>query len=516
MAAWIELDRTAFHFDTEAMNRPLAVALILSALIAGFLVRGWVAASALERHSEQEHDEHEHDEEPHVDLSKEAFETLRLRLEPVQIAAFEKTITLPAEVAEFPGVSASKLAAPVDGVVTAIAAEPGATTAAGEALFEIQITDERVLDAQLQLLESLTRLQIVQEELDRLRPLAASGAVSGRQRRDLDYEGRELETTIRLRRDELIVRGLPEDQVDALVDQKQMIKRLLVRVPNRSSSLAGDTRSDSSRSIVKAVAWKEAGVVDDFSIESLLVQPGQTVKRGEALCDLASHARLYLRVQAFERDVPLLAKLSESGTPVSAEFGHSLESHGPTSTVVPGLQVRYVANHVETDSQAYACYIPLANELLNESTGPTGRRYRTWRFSVGQRAHVLLPIEQIMGQIPLPVGAVAIEGADAFVFVPHEEHDHEDADESHEEDEQDDHDSHDDHDHEEEHEAFVTLEPLPVTVLYRDARTVVVAADGELKPGDTIAMNAAYQLRLAVQAEAEGGGGHGHDHGHAH
>ncbi len=500
------------------MNRPLALALILSALVAGFVVRGWVPSLSPSAHAEGEHEGHEehddhddHDEEPHIDLSEEAFETLRLKLEPVAVADYQQTISLPAEVAEFPGVSASKLAAPVDGVVSAIAAEPGATASPGEALFEIQITDERVLDAQLKLLESLTRLRIVQEELDRLRPLAASGAVSGRQQRDVEYEGRELETTIRLRRDELLVRGLPEDQVDALMDSKQMIKRLVVRVPRRSESLAGDTR----RWEMKTVAWQgEEAAVEDYSIESLLVQPGQTVERGEALCDLASHAQLYLRVQAFERDVPLLARLAESGATVAAEFGHSLDSHGPTSTIVSELSVRYVGNHVEEGSQAYACYIPLKNELLHESVGPTGRRYRTWRFAVGQRAHVLLPVEQIKGHIPLPIDAVAIEGVDAFVFVPHEEHEGDHEEGGHDEESHVWEAGHEDCDHEGHHhdEAFVHLEPLPVTIVHRDTRTVVVSAEGDLKPGDVIAMNAAYQLQLALQAEGEGGGGHHHHH----
>lgn len=506
------------------MNRSLAIALILLAAAGGFLGRGWASidapdSTAHEDHEDHdhedhdEHDDHEEDEEPHVALTEEAFATLRLKLGPVAVADFQRTSSIPAEVAEFPGVSAYKLAAPVNGVVTAVAAEPGASVSPGDALFEVQITDERVLDAQLQLLESLTRLEIVNEELDRLQPLAASGAVSGRLRRDLDYERRELETTIRLRREELIVRGLPDEQVQGLIESQRLLRSVVVRVPPRSGELA-QNESQSDGPPIKTVAWQEAVPSDDFSIEALLVQPGQTVERGEALCDLASHSQLYLRVKAFERDVPLLARLAESGESLSAEFGHSLDSHGPTSSVVTGLQVRYVANHVEPGSQAYACYVPLKNELLHESTGPTGRRYRTWRFSVGQRAHLLLPTAQIRDQIPLPAEAVAIEGPNAFVFRPHEheeehEEEHHEGEEDHEADDHDkDHDDH--HDHE---EAFLELEPVPVTVLHRDNRTVVIAADGDLHPGDEIALNAAYQLHLALEA-GEGGGGHDHHHHH--
>ncbi|MEO1498837.1 MAG: hypothetical protein AAFV43_16990 [Planctomycetota bacterium] len=432
-----------------------------------------------------------------------------MRLGTVQGGDYRKTTPIPSEVVEFPGVSAYKLAAPVNGVVTTVAAEPGAVAVPGEPLFEVQITDERVLDAQLALLEALTRLEIVDEELQRLRPLAESGAVSGRQRRDLQYERRELITTLGLRRDELIVRGLPEAQVATLVDAKRLLRSVTVRVPT------GDGKAPAAAPetpIVPASWTPRAASPDDFSIERLLVEPGQTVRRGQALCDLASHTELYLRVKAFERDVPLLARLADTKTPLSAEFGHNLDAHGPTSSVVEGLQIRYVANHVLPGSKAYACFIPLRNELLHESIGATGRRYRTWRFAVGQRGHVLLPTTLIDGHLPLPAEAVAVEGANAFVFVPHE-HDDEHGDEH----EDGDHYGHhagaeDDEDHEDHEEVFLELEPLSVAVVHRDRRTVVVASGGELQPGDTIAMNAAYQLHLAVQAAADGGGGHHHHH----
>ncbi|WP_146573724.1 efflux RND transporter periplasmic adaptor subunit [Botrimarina hoheduenensis] len=513
------------------MNRSLSAALIALAAITGFFTRGWVEPGLSEwiglTEHHDDHDDHPDDhadpaeEEPHVALSRQAFDTLRLRMGQVTLSDYLRTTAIPAEVAEFPGVSAYKLAAPVNGVVRAVAAEPGATAEPGDALFEVQITDERVLDAQLQLIEALTRAQIVEEELERLEPLAQSGVVNGRQRRDLGYELRELQTTIGLRRDELIVRGLPEDQVEELFGNRRLLRSVVVRAPQLSTGVA--LREESSPA-VRTVAWEEQTAMQDLSIERLLVEPGQTVARGEALCDLASHSKLYLRVKAFERDVPLMARLAERGEPLTAEFGHSLESHRNTSSLVTDLRVRYVANHVDPGTQAYSCYVPLSNELLHESTGPQGRKYRTWRFSVGQRAHLLLPIEQIRGQIPLPADAVAIEGPNAFVFRPHvHEDDHEDSDhdDPHHPNAHPDHDdsdhgdnAHDELAHDDHEDAFIELEPVPVTVLYRDNQQVVVAVGGELSPGDTIAMNAAYQLHLAVEAHSGGGGGHDHHHDH--
>ncbi|MEO0529045.1 MAG: hypothetical protein AAF266_00565 [Planctomycetota bacterium] len=450
-------------------------------------------------HAEEAADHKEEEEEPHIALTERAFETLRLDLAPAEISDYTRTTAIPAQVAEFPGVSALKLAAPVHGVVAAVAAAPGVSVEPGDALFELQITDERVLDAQLQLLEALTRLQIVEEELDRLEPLAASGAVAGRQRRDLAYEQRELQTTIQLRRDELVVRGLPADQVAQLMEEARLTRTVVVRVPKSVEQLT-DAAIDSGR-VVRRAAWQENTSARDLSIENLLVQPGETVERGQTLADVAAHSRLYLRVMAFERDVPLLARLAANGTALSAEFGHSVDGHEEASSVVDGLRVRYVGNHVEPGTQTYACYVPLDNELLNEAVDPAGRRYRTWRFSVGQRAHLLLPTERIAGHFALPIDAVAVEGPNAYVFRRHE---HED--ETHEAAE-DDHDEH-------EEEAYVEFEPVAVTLLHRDTRHAVVATGGDLAPGDEIAMNAAYQLLIALEADA--GGGHGHHHHHDH
>lgn len=492
------------------MPRSLWIALVVLASVAGFLVRGWFPLPG-DHHDEVAHEEDHDDHEEHglhVDLSEAAVQTIGLELGPARVADFTRTTAIPAEVVEFPGVSAHKLAAPVRGVIGAVAAEPGASVEPGDALFSIQITDEQVIEAQLRLIEALTRLAIVDEELERLRPLAASGAVAGRQRRDLEYERRELQTTIRLRRDELVARGLPDSQVESLIESGRLLESIVVRAPDRRDTLAPPESelSENARAAraVQTVAWRESAPAEDFSVETLLVEPGQTVDRGQALCDIASHATLYLRVQAFERDLPLLARLAESGELISAEFGHSLATHGPTSSIVEGLRVRYVANHVDPESQAYACYIPLRNEVLNESTGPSGRRYRTWRFSVGQRAHLLLPTTQIEGGIPLPADAVAISGPTAYVFRPHEEEGHVHAHDGHHQ-----HDEHDDHE-----EPYLELEPVEVVVLHQDPRNVVVAADGELAPGDTIAMNNAYQLRIAMDAAASGGGGHEHHHDH--
>lgn len=495
------------------MNRFLFAVLILLSLGLGFAARGWLlpasATAEHDDHTEEHGDEHDHEEESHVGLTEEAFNSLGLRVAPVEVSDYQQSSRVLAEVAEYPGLSAYKLAAPVHGEVVRIAAQPGASVDPGDPLFEVKVTDERVLDAQLKLLESLTRREIVETELARLAPLAASGAVPRRQQLDLEYERRELDTTIDLRREELLVRGLSDAQVDYLVDSKRLLRSVIVRAPRHASAElplhgAGPPLPE-TESPVRPVAWRADAPPADFSVESLLVEPGQTVERGQTLCDLASHSRLYLRGHAFENDLPLLASLADAGKTLSAEFGHSLTEHAKTSQLVTGLKIRYVANQLEQQSRTYLFYMPLENEVLYESTDASGTRFRTWRYSVGQRAHVLLPTERIEGQIVLPIEAVAFDGANAFVFIPVEDHGR---GHTHEPGEICPFDDEEDHDH-----AFAEFEPMPVKVMHRDRQQVVVATGGQLKPGAEIAMNGAYQLLLALRSDSSGGG---HDHHHDH
>ena len=470
---------------------------VIAAGAGGFLVRSWWPAAAVDAANNA-------DDAPapsvhsarHLDLSKDAMEALGVRLGTVEVGDFEQTVRVPAEVVEYPGVSSREMAAPVSGVVVSVAAQQGAVVEPGDVLFEIRVTDQQVINAQLRLVEALTRRDIVVAELKRLEPLAASGAVRGSQRLQLEYEHRELETTIGLSRDELIVRGLSEAHVAAIEQTKRLVRTVVVSVPG--DAVPEESLTSDRPAAVQPVAWEEGVGAEQYSIEDLGVDPGQKVQQGVTLCILAAHDRLYLRGQALETDLPLLMLLSRDGRELAAEFGHSIDKHEPTTSLVTGLQVRYVDNHLEEESRTYSFFLPLDNEVLNETSDSAGNRYRTWRFSVGQRAHVLLPTKTIEGQLTLPAEAVAIDGPRAFVFAPevdspgghvHGEHVHWDGD-----------------------DAVLEFDAIEVKLLARDSQQAVVATGGQLAAGDTIAVNAAYQLLLAL--ESDSGGGHAHDHEH--
>jgi len=91
-----------------------------------------------------------------------------------------------------------------------------------------------------------------------------------------------------------------------------------------------------------------------------------------------------------------------------------------------------------------------------------------------------VPVEQWPGRIVLPVDAVAREGAETFVFLENGDH----------------------------------FDRRPIHVEHQDQLWVVVANDGSLFPGDTVALTGAHQMQVALKNKAGGGvdphAGHNH------
>lgn len=485
---------------------------------------------------DDDHGQPSHDEDQHVPLSRQAFNNLQLRIAPVELTTYTRTVRLPGEVVEAPGRSCRKLAAPVSGRIVHLYAAPGETVLEGDLIAEIEIIDDDLMQAQLRLLELQTKSEIVEAELSRLAPLSESGGVAGRRRLEYEYQQKEVAASLSRTRQELAMRGLSEEQVKEIMESGVTLKRLEVRAP----ALKHDAPPTRLAQRVELSTFEE--LVDnreELQVESLLAEVGQNLQRGDPICNLSAHALLMIRGHAYEKDVNLVTRLTGSQQPITAEFGAAGQGE-----LVEGLRVQTVAGHADAGTQNFPFYVPLQNEKVGETTDATGRIFRLWRFKVGQRVHVLAPVEQIPAQLVLPRGAVVQETAEALVFREvhhadghdHEAHGHDDDDDhdhgDHPHGEEDDHDhgdhnhgdeddhGHDAHDHGAEEdpshgeadEPYIEFEPVPVTIVAQDAKWVVVAPGELLEVGDEVATNNAYQLYLTLQAQTEGGGGHDHHH----
>lgn len=457
------------------------------------------APKAHDDHAGHDHGHEAHAEADHVDLSPTAKANLGLKTGRVRLTDYTRTLHIPGEVVEAPGYSTADVPARVAGVVTAIHISPGQAVRPGDPLFDLDLTGEALAEAQSRLLDDLQQLATTEAELERLGPLAEGGSVAAKQRLQLEYDRRRIEGQRNTRVQELLIRGLTRGQVDRILTNRELVRSVTVVVPKFPDE-NGDTTEDRSAATTGSAAddW-------EYTVETIDAHPGESVGPEESLCRLARHTRLYVRGHAFERDVPAIAALPNDGH-VTVEFGgegHAggdgvsaagEEGHGEA---VAGLNVLYVDNHVDSETQTFSFYVPLRNEVLKDVVDDAGRVFRSWKYKPGQRVHVRIPLGRVEKQIVLPRDAIADEGPESFVFRLAARHARKEKGPNGEtlSDDQ-----------------FV---PVPVVVRHRDSRQVVLAPGGALKTGDLVAMNRAYQLLLAMKTAAEGGAGHDH-HGHSH
>ncbi len=444
-------------------------------------------------HNHQEGEGHDHahgDEELPNDiaLSDQARENLQLRTGPVETGDFWRTITIPAEVMENQGHSESRITAAVNGLIMKVHVLPGQLVSPGDDLFDIQTTGDLLANSQSSLLKIIQELDLVETELQRLKPLSEQGAVPGVRYLEKQYEKQRLDIQRQVQIQELLVRGISLAQIDEIIKTKVLLRQFTVVVPGGADKgpASATTNAKANPRLVLPVSYRQSeenkaeegnkteGV--QYSVEKINVFPGKFVQTGEELCDLALHTNLRLAGMSFQSESEIISRVFEERRPIRAVF--DIEGTGTLNRI--DLQIEFVENTVDTTTGLFRFFIPLKNEVLRDVEGENGVKFRVWRFKPGQRARLLVPAEEWKDQIVVPQEAVVREGPDAFMFRANGK----------------------------------LFERVPVTVRYEDPRRVVVADDGSLFPGDEVALNGAYQLNLALKKQQGSGvdphAGHNH------
>ena len=444
----------------------------------------------------------------HLDLTDVEIRSIGLRTKKVELSDFVRTVAVPGMVIEKPGHSGRTISSKVHGIIREVFCAQGQLVRPGDPLFDLELTGDAFVTSQSALLETLLQIETTGKELARIADLTEKNLVPGRQKIELEYELSQLQKKRDLRRQELLVRGLTNEQINAVVDSGILLDRITIRVPAREladpavivpvSAVATALPAEQPIEGSGPAATGNTSRVDAFTVEQISVHPGASVAPGETLAHLAWHDVLYVEGYAFERDVETLASLHKRGGDVSIEFGSHDEE-----VRVDGLTLRFLDNHVDPDTGTFRFFLELKNDVLIDSKDDQGLFYRSWRFKPGQRLHIRFPVQKYSQQFVLPEEAIFEDSLLAFVFrrtqvIEEHGHDHGDGQA---------------HDHAHDHEFVYEFEKVPVRILHRDRAKVVVAANRELKADDRIAWNSAYQLHLAMQS---GSGGHTHDHGHAH
>jgi membrane fusion protein, heavy metal efflux system len=180
---------------------------------------------------------------------------------------------------------------------------------------------------------------------------------------------------------------------------------------------------------------------------------------------------------AFEQDIRAVNDAASAGSKVAAVVGS--KSAGDEE-IVDSLHILYLDDRVDRDSRAFRFFVTLPNRLTRHDRTPEGRDFVYWQFKPGQRIRIRIPVEQWTDRIVLPAEAVAQEGAEAYVFEENDGH----------------------------------FDRRSVHVEYRDEESVVIANDGALRLGATIACSGAHQMQLALKNKSGGAvdphAGHNH------
>ena len=426
-----------------------------------------------------------HDDANSLELSAQALRNIGLSdetIRPVKLETFRKSITVPAVVVERPGRTRVQVATPMTGVITHVHAVQGEAVESGALLFRIRLTHEDLVNAQTDFVRTLGELEVEQREITRLKEVTRSGAVAGKLLLEREYARDKLTALMRAQRESLRLHGLSEKQVTQIAKDRRLLSELQVFAPAIDSH--DDDELILTRNSVRPANWKQPVRQDErqngnhggpLILQKLDVHKGQSVNAGETLCILTDYDELFIEGLSFEQDVSQLRQASANEWTVEAIF----EQAGAGELVVPGLEIAYLANQVDSRLRTLNFYVHLPNEVTKDRRAD-GNRYVEWRYLPGQRLQVRVPVEEWPEQIVVPVDAVAREGAESFVFQQNGDH----------------------------------FDRIAVHVRFRDQYSAVIDNDGSLFPGDVVAMRGAHQMQIALKNKAGGGvdphAGHNH------
>ena len=407
------------------------------------------------RHDEGAGTDHAHEAEAaageaaSLQLSDQGRKNIGLTLATVGLSDFDRTIAIPATLIERQGQTKIVVSAPMTGIVTGIYPIRGEAVTPGDSLFDLRLTHEDLVEKQSSLLRSLEELDVVKREVARLENVIATGAVAGKRLLEQEYEQNKIEASIRAERQALLLHGLTEEQIQQIVDERQLQHQLTISAPELGKHAATEEHEDF------------------LEVADIAVSVGEHVQTGIPLATLADHCELYIEGLAFEQDAEALNKAANNKSEVTA----IIEGNGGKAQQVGSLHILHVENEVERESRALKFYILLPNELVRNELTKEGHRFIGWRYRPGQRVEVRIPMERWEGRIVLPVEAVIEEGPERYVY----------------------------------QEIRGRFQRRSVHVEYRDQSYAVIENDGTLFPGDRVAVRGSHQIHLEVKNQAGGG-----------
>lgn len=395
-------------------------------------------------------------------VSSQARENMKLVSKPLKLETYWRTIQLPGEVVDRPGISDRGVTAPAVGVVAEVHAFPGDTVRPGDSLFKMRIFSEYLQNTQSELFKASRETQLLTEQRKRLEGLAKEGAVAEIKLIEIENQLRRQAALIQAYRQDLLTRGFNPTQIDGVAEGRFVSTIDVVAPPlTLNTASAGEIKPGA----VKLIDDRKDGPI--YEVQELKVELGQQVQAGQLLSVLANHHVLYIEGHAFKQEAPYLERAAQEGRPITVEFAEDDIQHWPALSQT--FQIRHLANTIDAVSRTFDFFIPLSNQ--SRSYEKSGQTFVVWRFRPGQRVRLHVPVEEFKDVIVLPAGAVVREGPEAFVFRQNGD----------------------------------LFNRIPVHVLHEDRLRIVLEQDDDLMPGLYLAQNSAASLNRVLKAQAASG-----------
>lgn len=436
------------------------------------------------------HDHAGHEAGQSIELSPQARANLRLKTDTITVGPYTSYIEVPGIVTRWPGETHVSITSPLTGVISAINVSRGEMIQGGTPLFTLRLTHQDLVNTQEAFLAQLGQMDVEEREIERLTAISQTGAIAGKTRLAREYERDKLLAGIRAARQSMLLHGLSESQIANIERTRTLIREVIVTAPlvEEDNSLHHESLGEANNRVAGHLDMRFASLqpppeslpdhnhIDaEFLVTELDVRRGESVSAGQQIAQLSDYSRLLIEGQAYQRDANLLRKAAEAG----AELQATMTGADNEIETISGLNVVYIGNEVGTESRSLPFYVGLENEIeRSEQRGD--KRYVSWRYKPGQRLTVRLPQLRIENSIVVPKDAVAEEGPERFLFVQNGDH----------------------------------FDRVPVEVLASDSVNVAIKNDGQVWPGQTIAVTGAHQLQMAMKNQTGGSidphAGHNH------
>lgn len=440
-------------------------------------------------HAGHDHGHEGHDEGNSIELSDQARANLKLTTQTVSVGRFNEYIEVPAAIADWPGRTHVAITSPLTGVINAIKISRGELIQSGRPLFVLRLTHQDLVETQEQFLTSLGQLDVEQREIQRLTSISNTGAIAGKTRLAREYERDKLMAGLMAAKQSMLLHGLTDDQINRIEQTRELIREVTIYAPtlHADRSLHHDSLNTPSEGLTRA----EVGdmrfasmqpppihpehIDAEFLVTQLEAIRGQSVQAGQHLGQLSDYSQILIEGEAYQRDGEALQKAANSGAMLQAVF----ETRQGPPQVIQDLKIVYIGNEVNRESRSLPFFVSLTNEV-ERIEQIDGLQFVSWRYKPGQRLQLRVPIDGFDNAIVVPKEAVAEEGPERFVFVENNDH----------------------------------FDRVAVQVLAADSINVAIKNDGQVWPGQSIAVSGAHQLQMALKNKSGGAidphAGHNH------